>query len=129
MTDTQTTVILCGTAVTIPSDILELLLTQARQGRGRLLIIDEGSQLTRLHAIQDSDLLLDPAKGNWDFFADHITEYELVCASEAILRCDGVVPKVFNGLTYVLGEMMWNVAGTPGARLHDLSTKVRAFEY
>lgn len=129
MTDTQTTVILCGTADTIPADILELLLTLARQGRGRLMIVDEGSELTRLHAIQDTDLLLDPAKGNWDFFADHITEHELVCACEAILRSDGLAPKVLNGLTCVLGEMMWNVASNPGARLHNLSTKVRAFEY
>lgn len=129
MIDTRTTVILCGTADTIPSDILELLLTQARQGRGRLMIVDEGSQLTRLHAIQDTDLLLDPAKGNWDFFADHISEHELVCAGEAILRSDGLAPKVFNELTCVLGEMMWNVAGTLGAGLHNLSTKVRAFEY
>lgn len=66
MTDMRTTVILCGTADTIPSDILELLLTQARQGRGRLMIVDEGSQVTRLDAIQDTDVLLGPAKGNWD---------------------------------------------------------------
>ena len=129
MTDRQTTVILCGTSDTIPLDILGLLLTQARQGRGRLMIVDEGSQLTRHHAIQDTDLLLDPAEGNWDFFADHITEHELVCAGEAILRSGGLAPKVFNGLTCVLGEMIWDVAGKPGARLHDLSTKVRAFEY
>lgn len=129
MTDSQTTVILCGTSDTIPLDILGLLLTQARQGRGRLMIVDEGSQLTRHHAIQDTDLLLNPTEGDWDFFADHITEHDLMCAGEAILRSDGLTPKVFNGLTCVLGEMIWDVAGKPGARLHDLSTKVRAFEY
>lgn len=84
MSHTTTTLILCGTSETIPSDILKLLLTQARRGRGRLMIVDEGSQLARLHAAQDADLLIDPAKGNWDFFADHITQYELACAGEAI---------------------------------------------
>jgi hypothetical protein len=43
MTEMHTTVILCGTADTIPSDIRELLLTQERQGGGRLMIVDEGS--------------------------------------------------------------------------------------
>lgn len=129
MTDTQTTVILCGTADTIPADILELLLNQARQGRGRLMIVDEGSQLTRLQAIQDTDLLLDPVKGNWDFFADHVTQLELACAGEAILRSDGLEPIIYNRLTCVLGEMIWDVAGRPGARLHDVSEKVRAFGY
>lgn len=129
MIDTQTTVILCGTNDTIPSDILQLLLTQARHGRGRLMIVDEGSQLARLHAVQDADLLLDPAEGNWDFFADHITQHDLACAGEAILRSDDLPSNIFNGLTCVLGEMIWEVAGKPGAQLHDLSTKVRAFEY
>jgi hypothetical protein len=45
MTEMQTTVILCGTADTIPSDTRELLLTQERQGGGRLMIVDEGSNL------------------------------------------------------------------------------------
>jgi hypothetical protein len=129
MSHTTTTVILCGTSETIPSDILRLLLTQARRGRGRLMIVDEGSQLARLHAAQNADLLIDPAKGNWDFFADHLTQYELACASEAILRSDGLAPTIYKGLTCVLGEMICDVAGKPGARLHDVSTKVRAFGY
>jgi len=83
---TPKTLILCGTSETIPSDILELLLTQAREGRGRLMIVDEGSQLARLHAAQDADLLLGPAIGNWDFFADHVTRHELACAGEAIFK-------------------------------------------
>lgn len=63
MNHTPTTLILCGTSETIPSDILELLLAQARGGRGRLMIVDEGSQLACLHAARDADLLLDPAIG------------------------------------------------------------------
>jgi len=43
MTEVQATMILCGAADTIPSDIRELLLTQAWQGGGRLMIVDEGS--------------------------------------------------------------------------------------
>ena len=129
MSHTTTTVILCGTSETIPSNILGLLLTQARRGRGRLMIVDEGSQLACLHADQDADLLIDPAIGNWDFFADHITQHELACAGEAILRSDGLAPNVYNGLTCVLGEIIWDVAGKPGAQLHDVSAKVRAFGY
>lgn len=129
MSHTTTTVILCGTSETIPSEILELLLTQARRGRGRLMIVDEGSQLTCLHAAQDADLLIDPAISNWDFFADHITQHELACAGEAILRSDGLASNIYNGLTCVPGDMIWDVAGKPGARLHDVSAKVRAFGY
>lgn len=129
MNHTPTTLILCGTSETIPSDTLELLLTQAREGRGRLMIVDEGSQLARLHAAQDADLLLDPAIGNWDFFADHVTQHELACAGEAILRSDGLAPVIYNRLTCVLGELIWDVAGRPGSRLHDVSSKVRAFGY
>ena len=43
MTDRQTTVILCGTSDTVPLDILGLLLSRAWQGRGRPMIVDEGS--------------------------------------------------------------------------------------
>lgn len=129
MNHTPTTLILCGTSETIPSDILELFLAQARGGRGRLMIVDEGSQLACLHAARDADLLFDPAIGNWDFFADHVTQYELACAGEAILRSDGLAPIIYNRLTCVLGEMIWDVAGKPGARLHDVSAKVRAFGY
>ena len=93
------------------------------------MIVDEGSQLARLHAVQDADLLIDPAKDNWDFFADHITQHELACAGEAILRSDGLAPTIYNSLTCVLGEMIWDVAGKPGAQLHDVSKKVRAFGY
>ncbi|MDD1453233.1 hypothetical protein NHF48_023515 [Sphingomonas sp. H160509] len=73
--------------------------------------------------------MLDPAIGNWDFFADHVTQQELACAGEAILRSDGLAPVIYNRLTCVLGDMIWDVAGRPGARLHDVSSKVRAFGY
>ncbi|RYE92731.1 MAG: hypothetical protein EOO77_46435 [Oxalobacteraceae bacterium] len=129
MTDTQTTVILCGTRDTIPSDILSLLLRQAREGRGRLMVVDEGSQLARLHADQEVDLLIDPAQGNWDFFADHLTQHEVACAGETILRSDGVAPNIYNAVSCVLADMLWEVAAKPGARLQDVSEKVRGFEY
>lgn len=106
MIDTQTTVVICGTSDTIPSDILQLLLTQARHGRGRLMIVDEGSQARSPSCGSGCRSLLDPAVGNWDFFADHITQHDLACAGEAILRSDGLPPNIFNGLTCVLGEMI-----------------------
>lgn len=129
MNNSPTTVILCGTNETIPADILSLLLRQAREGRGRLMVVDEGSQLVPLHADQEVDLLIDPAKGNWDFFADHLTQHEVACAGEAILRSDGVAPNIYNAVCCVLADMLWEVSGRPGARLRDVSDKVRAFEY
>jgi hypothetical protein len=120
---------LCGTNETIPADILTLLLTQARSGCGRLMVVDEGSQLARLHPAQDADFLLDPAIGNWDLFADHLTQHELACAGEAILRSDGVAPEIYNAVSCVLAEMLWEVAAQPGARLRDVSERVRAFGY
>ena len=129
MINSPTTVILCGTNETIPSDILDLLLTQARRGCGRLMVVDEGSQLARLHAAQDTDFLLDPAIGNWDFFADHLTQHEIACAVEAILRSDAVAPGVYNAVICVLAEVLSEVAAKPGARLRDVSERVRAFVY
>ena len=129
MNNSPTTVILCGTNETIPSDILDLLLTQARRGCGRLMVVDEGSQLARLHAAQDTDFLLDPAIGNWDFFADHLTQHEIAYAAEAILRSDGVASEIYNAVSCVLADMLWEVAAKPGARLRDVPGRVRAFGY
>ncbi len=129
MSNSPTTVILCGTNETIPSDILALLLTQARKGCGRLMIVDEGSQLARFHAAEDTDFLLDPANGNWDFFTDHLTQHDLACAGEALLRSDGVAPQIYHAVSCVLAEMLREVAVKPGGRLQDVSKKVRAFGY
>ena len=67
--------------------------------------------------------------GNWDFFADHLTQHEIAYAGEAILRSDGVAPEIYNAVSCVLAEMLWEVAAKPGARLRDVSERVRAFGY
>lgn len=59
------------------------------------MLVDEGSQFARLHAAQDADLLLDPAIGNWDSFADRNTQHEIACASETILKSDGLPPDIY----------------------------------
>jgi len=53
----------------------------------------------------------------------------LPAPAKQFLRSDGLAPVIYNRLTCVLGDMIWDVAGRPGARLHDVSSKVRAFGY
>ena len=123
------TLILCGTADTIPGDVLAAHIRAARSGRQRLVIIDEGSQMVRRHIDHDWDRLIDPSRGNWDIFADHIGELELATAGEAMLHQDDVPPRVFAAASCVLAEILWHLADEPGAGLWDISNRVRALAY
>lgn len=70
------TLILRGSRDTIPADILTDLIVQTRAGNGRLVVVDEDEGLPARFADPDIDLLLDPARGNWDFFADHDGDHD-----------------------------------------------------
>lgn len=123
------TIILCGSRDTIPTDVLEDLIDQTRAGAGRLVIVDEGSGLAARYADHERDVLLDPAIGNWDFFADHLSEYELACAAEAILPRAGLPARVYHAGAIVLADLMREVAYDASAQLHNVSTRLRAFGY
>jgi hypothetical protein len=123
------TIILCGTSETIPSDVLQQLMDSAHAGKERLTVVDEGSQLARLYADLDRDILLDPARGNWDFFADHVSELELAQAGEAVLRSTTAPKAAYHGASCILSGLLWGAAAQPGATLHDVSTLVRGLSY
>ena len=71
------TLILRGTADTIPTDVLTAHIRAARSGQQRLVIVDEGSQLVRRHIDYDRDRLIDAGHANWDIFADHIERLDV----------------------------------------------------
>lgn len=123
------TLILRGTADTIPADVLAAHIRAARSGQQRLVIVDEGSQLVRRHIDYDRDRLIDAGHANWDIFADHIERLELAEASEAILHQDDVPERVFNAASIVLAEILWYLSSEPGAGLREISAEVRALTY
>lgn len=121
--------ILCGTADTIPADVVAGHIATARAGRQRLVIVDEGSGLTLRYPDHDRDRLIEPARGNWDFFADHITEYEMTAGSEAILSVTDTPARAYNAASCVLAEILWRQADEIGAGLWDVSHDVRGLGY
>lgn len=121
--------ILCGTADTIPADVVAGHIATARAGRQRLVIVDEGSGLTLRYPDHDRDRLIEPARGNWDFFADHITEYEMTAVSEAILSVTDTPARAYNAASCVLAEILWRQADEIGAGLWDVSHDVRGLGY
>ena len=123
------TLILRGTADTIPADVLAAHIRAARSGKQRLVIVDEGNQLVRRHIDYDRDRLIDAGHANWDIFADHIERLELAEASEAILHQTDVPERVFNAASIVLAEILWYLSSEPGAGLREISAEVRALTY
>ena len=121
--------IICGSSETLTVDELQEVMRCARTGPGRVVIVDEGSQLARAYADPERDVLIDPSRGNWDFFADYGSEYELACAGEALLRSKGVSKRAFNGASCILSRILWEAAGEPGAGLRTISDKIRVLGY
>jgi len=78
------TLIVEGTLDTLPGALLEELVGLARRDGERVVIIDTGYDLPSTIADQQVDLLLNPAFGNWDFFADHRSNEDFARAAEAI---------------------------------------------
>lgn len=121
--------ILCGTADTIPADVVAAHIASARAGRQRLIIVDEGSGLTWRYPDHGRDRLIDPARGNWDFFADHIDELELASGAKAILRAFNAPARIYNAASCVLTDILWQQADEVGAGLWDVSHDVRGLGY
>lgn len=121
--------ILCGTADTIPADVVAAHIASARVGRQRLIIVDEGSGLTWRYPDHGRDRLIDPARGNWDFFADHIDELELASGAKAILCAINAPARIYNAASCVLTDILWQQADEVGAGLWDVSHDVRGLGY
>ena len=77
-------------------------------------------------ADQVRDQLIDPARGNWDFFADHPSDYARSSAIEAFLPDD---PDVCSGYTcasrYVLLRAIQHAGDEPGATLSAVRDLIR----
>lgn len=111
------TLIVEGTLDTLPKAVLRDLVDLARRDGERLVIIDNGYDLPSTIADPQIDLLLDPAFGNWDFFADHLSHQDFARAAEAITASpDGGL--FFHQVTALLvEEFLHSEAGEPGGSL------------
>lgn len=78
------TLIVEGTLDSLPGALLEELVGLARRDGERVVITDNSYDLPSTIADQQVDLLLEPAFGNWDFFADHRSNEDFARAAEAI---------------------------------------------
>lgn len=103
------------------------VLAAARAGKGdRIAVFGDIATIAGL-ADQTSDLLIDPARGNWDFFADHVSAYARASAVEAFLPDD---PKICSGYTgasrYILLRALEHAGNLPGAGLAVARDLIRA---
>ena len=108
---------------TLPAETLR----KVRMGNGdRIVVIGAGDALTAL-ADQTRDLMIDPARGNWDFFADHPSDYARSSAVAAFIPID---PRdrdaswLYAG-RYVLARAIEHVGQQPGAMLSGVRDLVR----
>ncbi|NJR80518.1 type IV secretion system DNA-binding domain-containing protein [Sphingomonas corticis] len=110
-----------------PDTLNPAMLDAVRAGSGdRIAVIGDGAAFTAL-ADQTRDLLIDPAHGNWDFFADHPSDHARSSAVEAFLPAE---PRICAGYTgayrYVLLRAMEHGGREPGAGLAAVRDLVRA---
>lgn len=121
------TLILRGSRDTIPADILTDLIVQTRAGNGRLVVVDEDEGLPARFADPDIDLLLDPARGNWDFFADHDGDHDrdMTRAADAITAGTDVEPAALGLARRIIAELLHDVTRYSGADLYALSERIR----
>jgi hypothetical protein len=108
------------------ADLTEAALEAVRAGDGgRLAVFGDGDAIAEL-ADQVRDQLIDPARGNWDFFADHPSNYARSSAIEAFLPDD---PDVCSGYTcasrYVLLRAIQHAGDEPGATLSAVRDLIR----
>ncbi|TVV76422.1 hypothetical protein FOY91_04135 [Sphingomonas solaris] len=125
------TLILRGSRDTIPPNILSDLIAEARAGDGRLVVVDEGEGLPARFADPDIDLLLDPARGNWDFFADHDCDHDrdMTRAAKAITAGAEVPPAALGLARRIIAELLHDVTRYSGADLAALSERVGTVGY
>ena len=116
-----------GLTLATPDTLNPAMLDAVRAGSGdRIAVIGDGAAFTAL-ADQTRDLLIDPAHGNWDFFADHPSDHARSSAVEAFLPAE---PRICAGYTgayrYVLLRAMEHGGREPGAGLAAVRDLVRA---
>ena len=108
---------------TLPAETLRAV----RMGNGnRIVVIGAGDTFTAL-ADQTRDLMIDPVRGNWDFFVDHPSDY---ARSSAIAAFIPVEPHERDAswvyaARYVLSRAIEHVDQQPGAMLAGVRDLVR----
>jgi len=121
------TTVLQGTVDTLTASLLHRRIAQARAGCGRLVVIDDGAGLADRFADPASDLVIDPACGNWDFFADHDGEVDMARAARAIIAVPNIGPWFAQFMSVILEEIIRDVAEESSAHLYEVGCRVRAF--
>lgn len=103
------------------------VLAAARAGKGdRIAVFGDIATIAGL-ADQTSDLLIDPARGNWDFFADHVSAYARASAVEAFLPDDPKICSSYTGASrYVLLRALEHAGTLPGTGLATPRDLIRA---
>lgn len=121
------TLTIVGEEADVDSVLLSDLIDGVRHGSGnRLVIIDTDNGLIAAHANTERDQLIDPARGIWDFFADHPSEYALSSAVESFVpTTDQRHAAWFYAARFVLLWQIQALADQPGASLAQLREAVR----
>lgn len=107
----------------VPADTLRAI----RSGNGDyLVVIGSGEAFTAL-ADQTRDLMIDPARGNWDFYADHPSSYARSSAVEAFIPIDQEDRDAswLYAARYVLARAIEHAGRQPGAMLSGVRDLVR----
>ncbi|MGT2516978.1 type IV secretion protein (plasmid) [Sphingomonas panni] len=103
------------------------VLSAVRTGHGDRLAVFGGIATIGGLADPDRDLLIDLARGNWDFFADHVSAYARSGAVEAFLPDDPKICSSYTGASrYVLLRALEHAAERPGASLAVARDLIRA---
>ena len=121
------TTILQGTVDTLTAPLLHQPIAQARAGFGRLVVIDDGGGLADRFADPACDIVVDPACGNWDFFADHDGEADLALAARAIVAVPNMGAWFAHFMGVILEEILREVAEESSAQLFEVGCRIRAF--
>ncbi|MEP9403586.1 type IV secretion protein [Sphingomonas sp. VNH70] len=102
-------------------------LAAARAGSGdRFAVFGDIAALARF-ADPEHDLLIDPARGNWDFFTDHVSAYARASAVEAFLPDDPKICSSYTGASrYVLLRALEHAGTLPGTGLATPRDLIRA---
>lgn len=102
-------------------------LRAVRAGSGdRIVVVGAGDAFSAL-ADQTRDLMIDPAHGNWEFFADHPSDYARSSAVEAFVPIDAnrSDASYLYAARYVLLRAITHIGGQSGAMLSGVRDLVR----
>lgn len=113
--------------IAAPDTLAAETLRAVRMGNGdRIVVIGAGDAFIAL-ADQTRDLMIDPARGNWDFFADHPSDYARSSAIAAFIPIDPQDRDAswVYAARYVLARAIEHVGQQPGAMLAGVRDLVR----